>query len=221
MNSSTFTEISKKLNRKSAILREVNRDGMDTNTYRAHKAHRIAQRNKKKQGRKRKIDQNPELKEYVHQKLKKHWSPKQIAKEIKNGYPNNESMNISHETIYSYIYVLPRGSLKKELLLYLRQQRKYRRRRSTRQIEEKRGRIPEMISIEERPKEVADRIIPGHWEGDLILGKYKKSALGTIVERTTRTVILVPLVNKDAVSVRKAGQRDEEITESDEIVFNL
>ena len=66
VNSSTFTEISKKLNRKSAILREVNRDGMDTNTYRAHKAHRIAQRNKKKQGRKRKIDQL-ELKEYVHQ----------------------------------------------------------------------------------------------------------------------------------------------------------
>jgi len=119
-------------------------------------------------------------------------------------------MQISRETIYSYIYVLPRGSLKKELLSYLRQKKIYKRRKGKNQPrnDEKRGQIPEMISIEERPKEVEDRTIPGHWEGDLILGKWKRSALGTIVERTTRTVILVPLVNKDAESVRESFARE-------------
>lgn len=211
VESKTFTHIGKRLNRnKGSISREVNRNGMSANTYRAHKAHWIARRNKKKQGRKGKINHNPELKKYVLQKLKKRWSPKQIAKEMKNEYPDNEDMRISHEAIYNYIYVLPRGSLKKELLSYLRQQKKYRRRKNKNQprIQEKRGQIPEMISIDERPKEVEDRIIPGHWEGDLILGRYKTSALGTIVERTTRNVILVPLVNKDAVSVRKAFARE-------------
>lgn len=207
----TFTDISKRLRRhKSTVLREVNRDGMDINTYRAHKAHWHAIKQKRKQGRKRKVDKNKELKQFVLDKLKLRWSPYQIAKELKSVYPDNESMQISHEAIYSYIYVLPKGSLKKELLSYLRQQKKYRRKKGKKQtkINEKRGQIPEMISIEERPKEVEDRIIPGHWGGDLILGKYKRSALGTIVERTTRTVILVPLVNKDAVSVRKAFARE-------------
>lgn len=206
----TFTDIGKILSRhKSAISREVNRDEMSINTYRAHKAHWHAIKQKRKQGRKRKVDKNKELKQFVFDKLKLRWSPYQIAKELKYRYPDNESMRISHEAIYNYIYVLPRGSLKKELLSYLRQQKKYRRKRSAQpKTEEKRGQIPEMISIEERPKEVADRIIPGHWEGDLILGKYKRSALGTIVERTTRTVILVPLANKDAVSVRKSFARE-------------
>lgn len=168
------------------------------------------QREKSKQGRKRKIDQNAKLKQFVLDKLKLCWSPDQIAKELKAMYPKNESMQISRETIYSYIYVLPRGSLKKELLSYLRQKKIYKRRKGKNQPrnDEKRGQIPEMISIEERPKEVEDRTIPGHWEGDLILGKWKRSALGTIVERTTRTVILVPLVNKDAESVRESFARE-------------
>lgn len=195
---------------KSTISREVSRRGMNRYTYRAHKADWHAIRQKKKQGRKRKIDQNVELKQFVFDKLKLCWSPDQIAKELKTVYPENESMRISHEAIYSYIYVLPRGSLKKELLLYLRQKKIYKRRKGKNQprTDEKRGQIPEMISIEERPKEVENRIIPGHWEGDLILGKWKRSALGTIVERTTRTVILVPLVNKDAESVRKSFARE-------------
>ncbi len=183
---------------------------MNRYTYRAFKAEQDAKRQKRKQGRKRKIDQNSELKQFILDKLSRRWSPDQIARELKAVYPDNESMHISHETIYSYIYVLPRGSLKKELLSYLRQQKKYRRRKGKNQPrnEEKRGQIPEMISIEERPKEVEDRIIPGHWEGDLIIGKWKRSALGTLVERTTRTVILVPLVNKDAQSVRQAFARE-------------
>lgn len=207
----TFTDIADLLDKnKGTISREVSRKGMDRFTYRAFKANQDAKCQKSQQGRKRKIDQNEELKQFVFDKLKLRWSPDQIAKELKAVYPENESMHISHEAIYTYIYILPKGSLKKELLLYLRQQKKYKRRKGKNQPrnEEKRGQIPEMISIEERPKEVEDRIIPGHWEGDLIMGKWKRSALGTIVERTTRTLILVPLVNKDAESVRKSFARE-------------
>ena len=113
-------------------------------------------------------------------------------------------MRISHEAIYRYIYVLPRGSLKTTLIKALRQERVYRRKRKPAHHEEARGTIAEMLSIEERPREVADRTVPGHWEGDLILGKQQRTALGTLVERTTRYTILVPLNAKDATSVRKA-----------------
>ena len=207
----TFTDIADLLGKnKGTISREVGRKGMDRYTYRAHKADWDARRQKRQQGRKRKMDQNKELKQFIFDKLKLRWSPDQIVKELKAVYPDNESMRISHEAIYTYIYILPRGSLKKELLSYLRQQKKYRRRQGKNQPrnDEKRGQIPEMISIEERPKEVELRAIPGHWEGDLIMGKWKRSALGTIVERTTRTVILVPLVSKDALSVRKSFARE-------------
>ena len=116
------------------------------------------------------------------------------------------TMQISPEAIYQYIYVLPRGELKQTLIKALRQEHKYRRKHKPgTKTNETRGKIANMLSIEERPAEVADRTVPGHWEGDLILGKYKRSALGTLVERTTRYTILVPLGNqKDAVSVRKA-----------------
>jgi IS30 family transposase len=207
----TFTDIAVLLNKdKSTISREVSRKDMNRYTYRAFKANQDAKRQKRKQGRKRKIDHNPELKQFIFDKLKLRWSPDQIAEELKLMYPDNTSMHISHEAIYSYIYVLPRGSLKKELLSYLRQQKKYKRRKGKHQPrnDEKRGQIPAMISIEERPKEVEDRTIPGHWEGDLIMGRWKRSALGTLVERTTRTVILVPLASKDALSVRKAFARE-------------
>jgi transposase, IS30 family len=207
----TLTDCAQMLGKhKSSISREVRRRGMNRDTYRAHKAHRHARRQKQAQGRKRKLEENPGLKRFVLEKLKLRWSPDQIAQELKSLYPDDMSMRVSHEAIYTYIYVLPRGSLKKELLSYLRQQKKYRRRKGKNQPrrDEKRGSIPDMTSIEERPKEVEARTIPGHWEGDLILGKYKRSALGTIVERTTRTVILIPLVNKDAESVRKAFARE-------------
>jgi IS30 family transposase len=113
-------------------------------------------------------------------------------------------MRISHEAIYQYIYVLPRGTLKTTLIKALRQERAYRRKQKHGAREEMRGKIADMISIEERPAEARDRAVPGHWEGDLIMGKYKQTALGTLVERTTRYTILVPLSAKDAVSVRKA-----------------
>jgi len=130
------------------------------------------------------------------------WSPEQIAQTLRREFPRDKSMRISHEAIYDYLFVLPRGALKKELVGYLRQERSARRKRTG--LKEQRGKIPEMISIEERPAEVADRSVPGHWEGDLILGKRHQSAMGTLVERKTRWLFLVPLKNKDAESVRKS-----------------
>lgn len=206
----TFDDIGQTIGRdKSTVSREVGRAGMNRLTYRACKAEKHARKQKKKQGRKSKINHNPELEKIVLKKLGKKWSPMQIASTLKTDYANDTTMQVSHETIYSYVYVLPRGALKKELLACLRQQRKYRQKRSKKgNPEEKRGKIADMLSIEERPAEVADRIIPGHWEGDLILGKYKRTALGTLVERTTRSTILVHLTGKDATSVRRAYARE-------------
>jgi IS30 family transposase len=114
-------------------------------------------------------------------------------------------MQVSHESIYTYIYILPRGELRKELISYLRQGRKGRQRRK--RDTDERGKIPNIVSIHERPKEVESRTVPGHWESDLIIGKANASAIGTLVERTTRTTILVPLKAKDAQTVRKSFAR--------------
>jgi IS30 family transposase len=122
-------------------------------------------------------------------------------------YPTDEMMRISPETIYTYLYVLPRSSLKKELVRYLRRGHLWRHRRKNKRNRGHMGTIPHMLSIEERPREVADRTIPGHWEGDLLLGKGRASALGVLVERTTRTALLVPLKNKTAPEVRRAFER--------------
>jgi IS30 family transposase len=150
----------------------------------------------------------PRLRRYVHQKLRLRWSPEQIARELIREYPENDTMRASHETIYTYLYVLPRGELRKELLSCLRQKRKRRRKRNRKNRQGIERKIADMISIEERPKEVADRTIPGHWEGDILLGKYRKSAMGTLVERTTRTTILVPLPSKHADVVARAFARE-------------
>ena len=125
----------------------------------------------------------------------------------KKEYPFDEAMRISHEAIYSYLYVLPRGKLKKELLNYLRQKHKRRRKRS-RMKESPSRKLEDMLSIEERPAEVADRTVPGHWEGDILIGRNRQSAMGSLVERTTRTTILVPLQSKKAREVRKAFARE-------------
>lgn len=148
------------------------------------------------------MDFNRKLKDYVYEKLKTEWSPEEIANRIKTDYPQDKEMRISHETIYKHIYCLPRGELKKELMKGLRQERKMRQ--SRKYAHYRKQRIQDIISISERPKEVEGRMVPGHWEGDLIVGKEHKSALGTLVERTTRLTLLVPLKAKDAFSVRKA-----------------
>ena len=159
---------------------------------------------------KTKLIKNALLRHYVESRLSDCWSPAQIATRLETEYPLDMTMRISPETLYQYVYVLPRGSLKKALIKGLRQERKYRRTRkkSGARIPETRGKIADMLSIEERPAEVIDRIVPGHWEGDLVIGKYKQSAIGTLVERTTRYTIIVPLKEKDAASVRKAFARE-------------
>ena len=156
--------------------------------------------------RARKLVTNPSLQAYVHAQLAQRWSPKQIAKRVVTAYPDDATMRVSHETIYTYLYVLPRGALKRELLRALRHQRKHRR--AHRGSPERRGNIPAMLSIEERPAEIAERTVPGHWEGDWIMGRRSALALGTLVERTTRTTLLVPLRAKDATSVREAFARE-------------
>ncbi len=192
----------------STILREVMRNnGMIG--YRAFSAIRNAHtRARSRRAGKSRLSQEVRLGTVVLVGLRKHWSPREIVERLKIEYPHDMSMRISHEAIYRYIYVLPRGELRHTLTKALRQERAYRRKHKKERTEEKRGKIAGMISIEERPKEVEDRSVPGHWEGDLILGKYKRSALGTLVERTTRYTLLVPLGRKkDANSTRKAYAR--------------
>ena len=194
----------------ATISREINRNSGKSG-YRAFSAGRRAARaaTSRRYGRRR-INREKRLRAYIMAGLRHHWSPREIVTRMKMEYPQDEDMRISHEAIYQYIYVLPRGGLKQMLLRALRQERKYRRKKGGRKgtTAETRGKIADMLSIEERPEEVADRTVPGHWEGDLIMGKHKRTALGTLVERTTRYTILVPLgKNKDAVSVRKAYVR--------------
>jgi IS30 family transposase len=202
----SIPEISKELGRhRVTIFREINRNSGKSG-YRAFSASRRAQDSAGSRRRgKTRIDKNKRLRTYVLQRLKQQWSPRAISERLKVEYPLDMEMRISHEAIYRYIYVLPRGELKRTLIQALRQEHAYRRTHKTGKPAETRGKIADMLSIEERPAEVEDRIVPGHWEGDLILGKNKQSALGTLVERTTRYTILVPLGNKkDAGSVREA-----------------
>ena len=204
-NKKSLVEIAKHLGRSaSTISREIKRNSGKTG-YRAFSARKRAQVSASSRRRgKSKIAKSKRLCEYVLKSLNKEWSPEEISERIKIEYPLDMTMRISHEAIYRYIYVLPRGELKYRLIKALRQEHKYRRKQKSGKTEEKRGKIANMLSIEERPAEVADRSVPGHWEGDLILGKYKRSALGTLVERTTRYTILVPLGDKkDAITVRQ------------------
>ena len=202
----SIRQLARELNRSpSTISREIRRN-KGKSGYRAFSASRRAKAaaSSRKRG-KRKIEKQEGLLSYVMEKLQREWSPQEISKRLKIEYAWDMNMQVSHEAIYQYIYVLPRGELKQLLIKGLRQERKHRRPQKRGDTAETRGKIANMLSIEERPAEVAERSVPGHWEGDLILGKYKRSALGTLVERTTRYTILVPLgEHKDAASVREA-----------------
>jgi IS30 family transposase len=140
----------------------------------------------------------PELQALVAGKLKLDWSPQQISGWLKERYPADESMRVSHETIYRTLFVQARGALKKELLGHLRGKRRLRRSRVARK--DGRGQIVDAISIRERPAEVEDRAVPGHWEGDLLLGS-NNSHIATLVERHSRftTLVKVPSRETDVV----------------------
>ena len=198
----TFTTIAQRLDRSiSTISREVHAQCQYTRCYRAVRSHGKAIQLRHRQKQVKKLDQYPLLQAYVFSRLRLGWSPQQIADRLKIEYSNRMMMQISHESIYTYIYCLPRGSLRKELTRCLRQERNLRNQRN--KAHSRRGAIQDAISIHERPKETEDRTIPGHWEGDLVMGsKASNSAMGTLVERTTRYVLLVPLVAHDAYTVR-------------------
>ncbi|MBU1290594.1 IS30 family transposase [bacterium] len=190
----------------STICREVNRNTVNRQAYRAVKAQDRANKLRHLVRKSRKMDMNLPLKHYVLEHLDQLWSPEQIAKRLKILYPENMNMQISPESIYSYLYVLPRGALRKELVKCLRYH--HINRRIHGKSRQKSCPIQDYISIEERPAEVADRTIPGHWEGDLLMGHNNGSALGTLVERTTRMTFLVQLKDKDATAVRETFAKE-------------
>jgi transposase, IS30 family len=138
-----------------------------------------------------KITSEPRLLAEVKSGLGKHWSPEQISYRMRVDFPDDEVMRVSPETIYKSLYVQGRGELKRELVKALRTGRALRKPHRT--GAERRGRIPDMVNISQRPAEAADRAVPGHWEGDLIIGKNGASAIGTLVERTSRATLLLHL----------------------------
>jgi IS30 family transposase len=150
----------------------------------------------------RKLACCPALHEQVQTQLKVRWSPRQISRRLQLDFPHDERMRISHEAIYQAIYVQGRGSLRRELASCLRTGRAIRK--PQRRPNARQTRIKDKVMISERPPEVEDRAIPGHWEGDLIIGKNHASAIGTLVERSTRFVMLLHLPDRDAATVREA-----------------
>lgn len=150
---------------------------------------------------------NRRLQEVVAGKLSKQWSPQQVSGWLKVEYPDDETMRVSHETIYRSMFVQARGVLKKELLAHLRSRRIMRRGKTSSTQGQPRGQIIDAVSIRERPAEVADRAIPGHWEGDLLSGS-KNSHIATLVERQSRFVMLVRVEGKDSDSVVSALIRE-------------
>jgi IS30 family transposase len=143
------------------------------------------------------------LRELVQQRLRENHSPEQIAARLAEEFPDDPEMQVSHETIYQALYVQSRGALKRELTQHLRTGRSLRK--PQRRADRPRARVLDMVLISERPPEVEDRAVPGHWEGDLILGANNASAIGTLVERSTRFVMLLHLPsNHHALTVQQA-----------------
>jgi transposase, IS30 family len=186
-------EIARVLGRHRATIgREVARTcGRQRSRYRALAAERRARR-RARRPKPTKLSCSPRLLATVEAGLGRRWSPQQIAARLRVDHPDDREMRISHETIYRSLYVQARGELRRQLSANLRTGRSTRRRRGR---VEHRGRIVGMIPIAERPPEVGDRAVPGHWEGDLLLGAGGRSAIATLVERQTRYVLLAGLPN--------------------------
>lgn len=192
------SQIASRLGRhRSVISREINRNCTSGGPYSACLAQAAAQANAGKRHRgHHKLSKSPDLWTLVCEKLNLQWSPQQIAGELKKRFPQDRSMQVSHETIYHYLYVHARGALKKQLIRELRQAKP--KRGQSPSTTAKRARFVDMVSIHDRDPEIESRLIAGHWEGDLMMGSRNSSALGTLVERTTRYTLLIPLDFKDS-----------------------
>ena len=195
----SFTAIAASIGRAvSTVSREVAANG-GRNSYRAWQAHGDA-------GQRARRPKTPKLVSrlavMVTEWLEEWWSPEEIARRLRFEFPDDPMMWVSHETIYQSLFVQGRGELRRELHRCLRSGRAQRRPRSRL---ERRGQIPGMVMISQRPAEVEDRAVPGHWEGDLIIGANNRSAVGTLVERTTRFVLLLHLPDgREAMKVNEA-----------------
>jgi len=185
----------------STISREIKRNG-GYDYYRATTAEQSAW-DRACRPKKCKLACYPSLSRKVAKKLMINWSPEQIAGWLKRTYPNDESSQVSHETIYRSLFIQTRGVLKKELQQYLRTQRAIRRSQHASLKKKGLGKIKDAVSISERPASVEDRAVPGHWEGDLIAGS-KNSYIATLVERHSRYVIMVKVKQKTTEAVVSA-----------------
>jgi IS30 family transposase len=174
----------------TTIAREINRCG-GRRGYRAHAADREAWR-RLRRSRPTKLELCPELRLAIEERLQEDHSPEQIAGWLRLAYPDNEAMHVSHETIYRALYVQARGTLRRELTRHLRRGRSRRYARSQSSKGQGQGKLTGMVMISKRPPEVEDRAVPGHWEGDLLMGG-RTSAIATLVERQTRYCQLVAL----------------------------
>ena len=198
----SFRSIAEALSRApSSVSREVNRNG-GRHRYRASQADQAAW-DRAHRAKTCKLVENRTLALIVAEKLQLEWSPRQIAGWLKYTYPDDENYQVSHETIYLTLFIQARGALKKELLQHLRRKRAMRRSRHHTQKTKDHGRITNTVSIRERPAEVEDRAVPGHWEGDLLCGS-NNSQIATLVERHTRLVMLVRVPSKDTKTVINA-----------------
>jgi IS30 family transposase len=202
---SSIREIASCLHRAaSTVSREIGRHG-GRPTYRAYAADQQAW-NAALRPKRCLLSVNSELRDVVASKLILDWSPQQISGWLRIQYPADESMRVSHETIYRSLFIQARGVLKKELLGHLRSKRRIRRSQHARIFKDARGQIVDAISIRERPAEIEDRAVPGHWEGDLI-GGTKNSHIATLVERHSRFTALVKVRSKDTAAVVAALSR--------------
>jgi IS30 family transposase len=188
----------------STVTREVNRHG-GRRRYRAAAADQRAWENARRHQR-CKLAHRPALAALVAAKLREDWSPQQIAGWLKLEFADDETMRVSHETIYLTLFVQARGALKRELVAHLRRARSIRRPRTASRANRGQGQIIDAVSIRERPAAAADRAIPGHWEGDLLAGA-ANSHIATLVERHSRFVMLIAVDGKDTRSVTSALSR--------------
>ena len=185
----------------STISREIGRNG-GYDSYRAAAADAGAWE-RSRRPKSCRLACRDQLRQIVEDKLREGWSPRQIAGWLKRTYPKDETVQVSHETIYRSLFIQARGALKKELQQCLRSKRSIRRSRHSSRKGHGGGQITDIVSIRERPAEVEDRAIPGHWEGDLIAGS-KNSHIATLVERTSRFVMMVKVDSKETETVVNA-----------------